>query len=194
MPPEANLPVYAPYQVNQVFGTQEDFYSPSSVSLIRKIMVDVVKCEGPISLRLACRRVAAHWGFQQASEKQRARVRRLLPKDGVRTHVSDAGTFLWPTGTDPETYSDFRVPDVDSEFLRDAEDLPVEEVANAVCFLLRQHISVPEKELVRETGRLFGFQRIGGRVEARMHIGIELLIQRGIARRDDTTIVLQRGR
>jgi very-short-patch-repair endonuclease len=191
MPPETTLPVYAPYPIDQVFGAPKDFYSPLSVGRIRQVVADIVRCEGPISLQLACRRVAAHWGFQQASEKLRKRVRHLLPKDEVRTHISDAGIFLWPAATDPDTYRDFRIPGIDSESVRDAEDLPVEEVANVAFFLLRQHISAPEKELVRETGRLFRFRRRGTKVESRMQAGIELLIQRGAARRDGTTIAIQ---
>jgi very-short-patch-repair endonuclease len=190
-PPEAIFPAYAPYPVDQVFGIQEDFYSPSSVSRIRKVVTDVVRCEGPISLQLACRRVAAHWGFKQIRGQVMERVRRLLPGDEVRAYTSDAGTFLWPAEMNPNTYRDFRAPGASPESLRNAEDLPVEEVVNAVLFLLRQHISAPEKELARETGRLFGFQRTGARVEGRMQLGIELLIQRNAARRDGTTIILQ---
>ncbi len=75
--------------------------------------------------------------------------------------------------------------------LREAADLPFEEVANAALFLLRQHIRAPERELARETGRLLDFQRTGGRVQWRMRAGIALLMQRGAARRDDTAITPQ---
>jgi very-short-patch-repair endonuclease len=190
-PPETHLPVYAPCPVNQVFGAPEDFYHPSSVSRIREVIADVVRYEGPISLQLACRRVGAHWSFKQIRSQVMERVRQLLPGDAVRAHTSDAGMFLWPAKTNPHTYRDFRVPGASPASFRNAEDLPVEEVANAVLFLLRQHISAPEKELARETGRLFGFQRTGGRVESRIQAGIELLMQRGAARRDGTTIALQ---
>jgi very-short-patch-repair endonuclease len=190
-PPEADLPVFTPYSVNRTLGAQEDFYRPSSDRRIREVIVEVVRQEGPVSLRLAARRVAAHWGFQQASEKLKERVQKLLPEDEVRAYASGSNVFLWSVGTNPDTYENFRVANTSPESLRDAEDLPVEEVANAVLFLLRQHISAPEKELARETGRLFGFQRPGGRIERVMRAGIELLIQRGAARRDATAITLQ---
>jgi hypothetical protein len=98
-----------------------------------------------------------------------------------------------PAGTHPDTYDNFRVANTSPESLRDAADLPLEEVANAALFLLRQHISAPERELAREAGRLFGFQRTGDRVEWRMRAGIALLVQRGAARRDATAITLQGG-
>jgi hypothetical protein len=80
---------------------------------------------------------------------------------------------------------------VSPDSVRDAGDLPVEERACAALFILRQHISVPEADLVRETGRLFEFQRSGERIERRMLAGIKILIQRGAARRDDSAITLQ---
>jgi hypothetical protein len=98
---------------------------------------------------------------------------------------------LWPAGTDPDTYQNFRVPSVGPDSVRDAGDLPVEEIACAALFILRQYISVPEAELVRQTGHLFEFQRSGERIKRRMLTGIEILMQRGAARRDDRAITLQ---
>jgi hypothetical protein len=98
---------------------------------------------------------------------------------------------LWPAGTDPDTYQNFRVSSVSPDSVRDADDLPVEEIACAALFILRQYISVPEAELVRQTGRLFGFQRSGERIERQMLTEIEILIRRGAARHDDSAITLQ---
>ena len=190
-PFESNFPVYMPYPVTRLLGTQEEFYQYVSSHRIREVIAEVVKHEGPISLRLAARRVATHWGFKQVREQARERVRNLIPREEVQAHASGTDVFLWPAGTDPDTYQNFRVPSVSPDSVRDADDLPVEEIACAALFILRQHISVPEADLVRETGRLFGFQRSGERIERRMLAGIEILIQRGAARRDDSAITLQ---
>jgi hypothetical protein len=176
--------------VNRTLGAQEDFYRPSSDHRIREIIAEVVRQESPVSLRLAARGVAAHWGFQQASEKLRERVQKLLPEGEVRAYASGSNVFLWPVGTNPDTHGDFRVSSASPESLREAADLPLGEVANAALFLLRQHIRAPKREFAPETGRLFGFQRTDGRVEWCMSAGIELLIQKGADRRDDSAITL----
>jgi hypothetical protein len=176
---ESNFPVYVPYPVTRLLGTQEEFYQYVSSHRIREVIAEVVKHEGSISLWLAARRVATHWGFKQVREQARERVRNLIPREEVQAHASGTDIFLWPAGTDPETYQNFRVPSVSPDSVRDADDLPVEEMACAALFILRQHISVPEADLVRETGRLFGFQRSGERIERRMLAGIEILIQSG---------------
>jgi len=175
-PFESNFPVYVPYPVTRLLGTQQEFYQYVSSHRIREVIAEVVKHEGPISLRLAARRVATHWGFKQVREQARERVRNLIPREEVQAHASGTDGFLWPAGTDPDTYQNFRVPSVSPDSVRDADDLPVEEIACAALFILRQRISVPEADLVRKTGRLFGFQRSGERIERRMLAGIKILV------------------
>ena len=90
-----------------------------------------------------------------------------------------------------DTYQHFRVPGVSPDTVRDADDLPGEEIACAALFILRRHISVPEADLA---GKPVASLDSSGRVSAsrrRMLTGIELLIQRGAARRDDSAMTLQ---
>jgi hypothetical protein len=90
---------------------------------------------------------------------------------------------------DPDTYEVYRVPIENSESIRSAEDLPIQEVANAVLSLLRTCISAPEEDLIRSASRIFGFRRTGPLVENRMRSGIALLIQKGLARREGTMVI-----
>ena len=123
-------------------------------------------------------------------EKMVTRVQGLLTAEDGLVQSSAAGTFLWPAGVNPDAYDGFRVPGSAPESFRDADDLPVEEAANAVLFLLRQHISAPEDDLVREVGRLFGFRRKAATVDGRMRAGIAHLVATGRARRDGRLSVL----
>ena len=184
------LPVYSALYVRRPLGTPETFYDPESTDAIRRILADVVEHEGPISLELAARRVAAHWGFGRLRTKALKYIASLVPKDRVKVRRSEAGVFLWSSAQASATYEQFRVHGDEPDQIRDAEDLPVEEVANAALFLLQQHISVPHADLIRETSRLFGFQRTGSMVEGRMAAGIDLLVSTGRARLVDRSVVL----
>ena len=55
-------------------------------------------------------------------------------------------------------------------------------------------MSAPLDELVRETARLFGFQRLGRLVDEHVRKGIEGLVARGIARPEGGVIVLCQGK
>ena len=188
---EASLPVYTPYPVGSALSQPEDLYASSSEERIRNLIAEIVRHEGPVSLRLAVRRLAAHWGLKRTTEKLTKHARGLLSKKLVHLRSSSAGDFLWPVGSDPESYSGFRVPGSNPESCRSAEDLPVEEIANAALFVLKQSISAPEDEVVRETSRLLGFHRTSEAIVKRMKAGIVLLIKRGVVIRDGQVVVLK---
>jgi hypothetical protein len=73
---------------------------------------------------------------------------------------------------------------------RAVQDLPVEELANALLYLLEDHRSAPSEELIRETARLFGFQRLGRIVVTRIQRGIIVLAERGRIRMEGDAVIL----
>ncbi len=178
-PPRAPLERYRPVAVHRAAGVQADFYERNAVRGIRERLLEVVRQEGPISLPLAARRVASAWGFERVRARAVERVRRLVPTDQIQIRRDGGERFLWPIDVDPETYESFRVPGPDGSGARGAEDLPLEEIANAMVDVLSDHVSAPADELIRETARLFGFRRTGRVVEERMRLGVELLKRRG---------------
>ena len=55
---------------------------------------------------------------------------------------------------------------------RDAKEVPVEEVVNAIRYVLIEQISLSEEDLIRESAKLLGYTRIGTNVEYLIHKGI----------------------
>jgi Protein of unknown function (DUF3320) len=185
------LPVYTPYPVHEGLGAREQFYQRTANASLRKLIAAIVQHEGPISLPLLTRRLAVAWGVGRVNERVLERVRSLLTRTLVTVQQSSAGVFLWPATMLPETYDGVRVPGVTPESLREAADLPIEEVANGVLCLLRQHISIPEATLRREVRRMFGFQRPGRVIDARIRAGIAHLAQRGVVRCEQNIVILR---
>jgi very-short-patch-repair endonuclease len=182
-------PIYSPFLVRESLGKPDTFYHPASDPLIRRVAIEIVNHEGPITLGLATRRVAAHWGIKRIYRKAINRVRSLLPRSRIISSASPGGPILWPEGMDPETFDIFRVPGGDPESFRDVEDLPMKEVANAALYLLKQYLSAPEEEIFREMSRLFGFRKTGALVEDHMRKGVAYIIKKRLARREGTTII-----
>lgn len=170
-------------------GTPDSFYDPRAEAVIRAQIDAVVRGEGPVSLDLTAKRIAAAWGFGRTTNRLVARIQALATPATVAIQNTAGGVFLWPAGMAPDRYAGFRVPDRNGEGERQPPDLPLEEVANAAAFLLASHFSAPLEELIRETARLFGFMRLGRRVDERIREGIELLVRRGDARLGDGVVV-----
>ncbi|WP_133121314.1 hypothetical protein [Kyrpidia spormannii] len=95
--------------------------------------------------------------------------------------IQDQRPFFWPRDVDPATYIRFRIREGDAE-RRDAADLPVQEVASAVQYILEGQISLPKDQLIRELARLFGYQRLGSAVETALERGVHEAIERGFVR------------
>ena len=181
---------YRPTATDEVLGSQADFYESAAVVAIRKRVREVVQQEGPISLSLATRRVAACWDFGRVTSKAIDRVRRLIPTDDVFVQSTEAGEFLWPGELEPASYTSFRVPDGNGDGARQATDLPLEEIGNAIVHVLEHNMGAPQDELAREVARIFGFDRLGPVVAERMHSAINALLDRGIAGSKSGTVTL----
>ncbi|NKB72868.1 MAG: DUF3320 domain-containing protein [Candidatus Latescibacteria bacterium] len=186
----SSFPIYEPFIVDTSRGTVQDFGDYRSEPLIQQTIAEVVQNEGPITFELTARRVSAFWGFSSVRAKTEARIRALIPIDRVTVQATAAGDTLWGEGQVPEQYTIFRVPGDGDESNRSAEHIPVAEAANAVLYLLTQHISIPTDTLIREAGKLFGFQRTGRIVKERMQQGIDWLLERGAARAEEENVVL----
>ncbi|MBU2489819.1 MAG: DUF4011 domain-containing protein [Proteobacteria bacterium] len=178
------LPVYKPFKIPQLHGGPEVFYDPMISLAVTEAAFKIVDCEGPICLPLLVRRLAGIWDVQKVTQKALKHVRNHLPRKRILVRPGNGEEVLWPLGMDPESYDGFRVPGEDPDSSRKAEEIPLAEISNAVHHLLKHNLSAPEEEVIRETARIFGFRRTGPKVEARMRLGIELLIQKGAAQRE----------
>jgi hypothetical protein len=174
--------------VGKSLGAPEDFFRTASNAKLRQTLEAIVAQEGPISLVLATRRLAAHWALSRLTATVQQRVAQIARRAKVQRVQHDCDLFLWPQGLDPTHYSVFRIPDNRSDTRRDAADLPPEEVANAMLYILSQHISLPMDALIREVARLFGYQRAGQKVEQALRRGVALLLARHVAQEHDGMI------
>jgi very-short-patch-repair endonuclease len=188
---EPALPEYEPFVVTGINGSPDDFYDQRSDRSIRALIEMVVRTEGPVSIDLVARRVSEHWGVGRVTSRTLKRIEELAGKTAVTMMREVGGTYLWAASQDPKTYSLFRVIGENENSKRAAEHLPPQEVANAVFYVLEQHVSIPVADLVRETARLFGYQRTGPAVDKAMRGGIRLLVKNGGAKEDDGMVVHQ---
>lgn len=173
--PAPELPRYEALSL-PVAGDAEAFHSPASNRRLRAQCDQVLAREAPIAFELLCRRLLPAWGIGRITDRVRDRVRAVLPGDARR----DDDDVLWAAGQDPAGFATFRVPaEGDDAAARDAEHLPIAEIANAMAWLLTQHGGLGTDDLLRLAARLFGISRLGSSVRAAMRRGLELLASQG---------------
>lgn len=187
-----SFPVYEPYKVTKVLGDLAAFYELSSEAKIIQVIEAVVRQEGPVSLDLVAKRVAAHWGISKVGSKVSERIAAMVMRAQVARTKGGAKTFLWKSDVSPGHFRIFRVPGCDEASKRVADELPPEEIANAALHVLENQISLPSDDLVNETARIFGFTRTGQTVASAIRVGIETLVKRGDAFMQDGTVTHSR--
>ena len=153
----AKCKVYRRWNADGVMP-QELFYDPASAETIRKQMIQVITSEGPVYEHLLKKRIVSAWGFTRTGDNIRAVLNACLPDDCDTTLLGEDRVF-WPYGINAQNFTVYRVSgDADSK--RTIDEIPPEEIANAMMEILRDFSSCEQDTLYRETVKLFGFSAV----------------------------------
>lgn len=176
----------------QSTNAAEDFMMSRHSEKITEQIFNVLQTESPISKNLLSRRILSAWGIGRMGARVNTRLEILFNQMEIRQVAYPHNIFFWKNEHQPNQYAIFRIsPDESNK--RDADDLPPEEVANAIKEILRNQISLLKPDLIREAAKLFGYSRIGANVENAMSQGILKAIEYGYARADHDRVVYQEG-
>ena len=168
-----------------VTATPDGFYDVGNSLQLRAQIERVFEVEAPIAFDRLAKTIARAWGVSRVTERVRSRVRELLP-----AAVVERDGALFAAAAFADAFAGFRVPAGADETERDAEDLPILEVQNAMRWLLQQHHAISVDDLSREAARCFGITRLGNVVRGVMQNGLELLVAAGQAERDGDAVRL----
>ena len=125
------------------------------------------------------------WGISRVGSRIDYHFSRLFSRMNLKSTGEGIVRYYWREDQDPETYLNYRV------FISNAADISPEEISVAVKEVLEAQISLSVDDLVRETAKLFGFNRLGSVVEPAMRKGIKKAIQRGFAREENGRVICQ---
>ena len=153
--PATRHPVYRVWKTSSRNLSHERFYEPQSAQKISAMIRAVVDTEGPVCETVLKRRVSKAWGITRMTDA----VHRLLDSAtgaDIRSSAHDSGRVFWPQGMEPEAYRDYRVPGRDPDSRRPLDEIPPEEIANAMREILEDLGECQRDGLYRETMRLFG--------------------------------------
>jgi very-short-patch-repair endonuclease len=169
--------VYQPYRPAGASPPPQDLFDDRSTVTLRDLLLEIVARESPVSAERAARIAGRSLGLERLTHRAKSRILEVAGKECAGVRLIDG--FLWAPDQSPECYRRFRVPTEDPQSSREAEEIPLEEISSAARAVLKGQVSMPLGELARETARLFGFDRIGHKLELRMEEGIRRLARLG---------------
>lgn len=180
---------YVVTQLEPVLTTAaEDFLSAQHKGKIKEQILQVLETESPISKNLLCKRVLQSWNISRLGTRISNHFDLLFSQVNMNATQYSDKTYFWKLSQYSKAYSQYRVPATEAD-KRSADDLPPEEIANAIKEILQNQISLSQSDLIREAAKVFGYARIGANVESAFISGIEYALSRRMAYRANDRIV-----
>ena len=165
-------PVYKAAKLTPRQVSAEDFLEPRNERSIRSRIEQVMREEAPVSLNVLTKRVVQSCGITRVGSRLQGHVVRILNTMGYQSTSQEDATVYWEKSQYPSLYSGFRTSG-EGDNKREIRDVPVQEIANAVCTVLHEQISMEWDDLLRETAAKLGYTRLGSNVQAAVTQGIE---------------------
>lgn len=143
-----------------LMGSSDDFYLESSIPTIRSTIQEILSVEAPINQKLLFRKVLDLWGISRSGSKVSSIFSDILSQIKTQVTTDEDRIFLWNIEQIPEAYEGYRVETSD-RIKRNMDDIPSQEIYNAITEVLNEQISLSESDLVREVAKKFGYLRLG---------------------------------
>jgi hypothetical protein len=124
---------------------------PRNARLVKRVLTAGLKAEGPVHRDRLVRLAAGAFGLTRVTEARRDALLALLPEGAVD------GEVVWPETLDRATWTAFRRQATSA--VRPLEQVPVQEVGNAMVALCRAGEGVTQDELFLRTAEVFGYRR-----------------------------------
>ena len=161
---------------NTSFQDQEDFYIPQTRHVIKQQIIDIIKKESPIYESVLKKRIARAWGFSRTGGSIQKILDSCMPSALEITCCGEEKVF-WAPEIKAADYSFYRVGN-EEETKRAIDEIPPEELANAMNEILLDFNSCEKDVLFRETVKLFGFSAVTTKARKFLEYGFALLQKR----------------
>ena len=138
----------------------------------------ILMVEAPISEPMLTRRLLQSFGITRSGARLQAKLTATYRTLDAIVTQSEGISFYWLPTSSPETYLQIRTED-ESGWHREIKDIPVEEIACAVCHTLREQFSLFTADLIVESAKLLGFTRPGAAAVKSINEAIKLAMDNG---------------
>ena len=140
---------------------------------IKQQIAEIVELEAPIYENLLKRRIARAWGFSRTGGNIQKVLDECLPKDLETTQHGEERVF-WSSEQTAAGYRVYRIGTSD-ETKRAIDEIPPEELANAMYEVLIDFNSCEKDTLFRETVKKFGLSAVTAKARKFLEYGFSAL-------------------
>ena len=144
-----------------------EFAAPSYKKNIVDRILKIVNVEAPISKTVLMRRIFVSYGISKGNAVVEA-FEKALKAAKVKTAKQKGNVYCWNDSQDSKAYYEIRV-----SAERAGDEICQQEIRNAACYVLRDKESLGRDELVKEVSLVFGYKRLGQKLESSLLEGVK---------------------
>ncbi len=144
-----------------------EFAKPENKAAIAERIRIIVDTEAPILKEEVIREVFASYNVAKGKAAEEA-FEKAFKAAKVKVTKTKGILFCWSDMQDPKTWRGIRVSNE-----RSGDEISVQEISNAICYVLKRKGSLGKDELIKETSLLFGYKRLGKNLEAALTAGLQ---------------------
>ena len=154
---------------------------------LKDVLARLVKQYGPIEKENAYSEVLSAHGISRIGSRLRRKLNSAFGSLSRGEGFVERNEFLWP----PRDGLDLKLRKNNNNDKRDIEEIAGMEIAKAALLILSSGYKIKKEELIAEVARLFGFQRAGRKIQARVGKVIDFLRKKGMVQKDGDLILYQ---
>ena len=133
----------------------------------------ILTMEAPVEKGRLIRLLVASCGVTKSGRTTET-VDKILKTLGVKNTKNQGHIFCWRSEQDPDTYTLVR-----ENSARLADELPPQEIRNALCLILQRNGSMACNDLIMAASRLFGYKKLGKNLQAALVNGLSFAKKSG---------------
>ncbi|MBP3871523.1 MAG: DUF4011 domain-containing protein [Faecalicoccus sp.] len=145
----------------------DEYISTSHRQEIGQRALEIAQAEAPILKDILIRKVMTSFGINKSNSALEA-TEKAIKSVKIKSQKQKGMVFCWAPDQDPKAYYGLRISNE-----RSGNEICPQEMRNAAIYALKTKGELTKDDLVKEMSRVFGYKRLGPKLEAALLTGVQ---------------------
>lgn len=145
----------------------DEYISTGRKQEIGQRALEIAQAEAPILKDILIRKVMTSFGINKSNSALEA-TEKAIKSVKIKSQKQKGMVFCWAPDQDPKAYYGLRISNE-----RSGNEICPQEMRNAAVYALKTKGELTKDDLVKEMSRVFGYKRLGPKLEAALLVGVQ---------------------
>lgn len=148
---------------------------------------EIIRVEQPIRLNYLVRRLAQEWNLPRITPRLTEWVRHAATGSFFDEEGTGGSPTLWASANRQNGWDKYRKANG-----REIEEIPPYEIRNCIRFAVQQQAAIPHEDLKRQVAHLFGYARMGQKMDKVMETNINQMLSQGVLHEENAVLTISK--